>query len=289
MRPEDLRDRQVQSAVSPDELDELVEAVRPSSASATARWTVQPSDRCMRNTPTIIVLPGMLHGKILRSPHPHARILSIDTSARRSAAGRARRRHRQRDARHVLHHSVDARRVSALRRSASATSATASPRLPPSTKTPRISALDLIRRRIRAAAAVPRPGGRARSRASAPHIHDAGEAGQKRQHHQARAARVRRRRRGAGGDATSSSRANTSSRARRTRRSSRTARSAATIRTASSPSGRRRRCRITCTASSRACSTSMSRASAWCSRRSAARSAASPSRSISSSASRSWR
>jgi 4-hydroxybenzoyl-CoA reductase subunit alpha len=28
-----------------------------------------------------IALPGMLHGKILRSPHPHARILSVDTSA----------------------------------------------------------------------------------------------------------------------------------------------------------------------------------------------------------------
>ncbi|MDZ7781183.1 MAG: hypothetical protein U5R14_14800 [Gemmatimonadota bacterium] len=27
-----------------------------------------------------IQLPGMLHGKILRSPHPHARIVSIDTS-----------------------------------------------------------------------------------------------------------------------------------------------------------------------------------------------------------------
>ncbi len=27
-----------------------------------------------------IALPGMLHGKILRSPHPHARIVSIDTS-----------------------------------------------------------------------------------------------------------------------------------------------------------------------------------------------------------------
>jgi 4-hydroxybenzoyl-CoA reductase alpha subunit len=27
-----------------------------------------------------VVLPGMLHGKILRSPHPHARIVSIDTS-----------------------------------------------------------------------------------------------------------------------------------------------------------------------------------------------------------------
>src|SRR5215470_16738470 len=25
-------------------------------------------------------LPGMLHGKVLRSPHPHARILSIDAS-----------------------------------------------------------------------------------------------------------------------------------------------------------------------------------------------------------------
>ena len=28
-----------------------------------------------------LVLPGMLHGKILRSPHPHARIVSVDTAA----------------------------------------------------------------------------------------------------------------------------------------------------------------------------------------------------------------
>ena len=27
-----------------------------------------------------VALPGMLHGKILRSPHPHARIVSIDTT-----------------------------------------------------------------------------------------------------------------------------------------------------------------------------------------------------------------
>ena len=27
-----------------------------------------------------ISLPGMLYGKVLRSPHPHARIVSIDTS-----------------------------------------------------------------------------------------------------------------------------------------------------------------------------------------------------------------
>ena len=34
-----------------------------------------------------IVLPGMLHGKILRSPHPHARIRSIDTSAAEALPG----------------------------------------------------------------------------------------------------------------------------------------------------------------------------------------------------------
>jgi 4-hydroxybenzoyl-CoA reductase alpha subunit len=32
-------------------------------------------------------LPGMLHGKILRSPHPHARILAIDTSAAEAMNG----------------------------------------------------------------------------------------------------------------------------------------------------------------------------------------------------------
>ena len=31
--------------------------------------------------PSDMVVPGMLHGKVLRSPHPHARIRSIDTSA----------------------------------------------------------------------------------------------------------------------------------------------------------------------------------------------------------------
>jgi len=34
-----------------------------------------------------IQLPGMLHMAVLRSPHPHARILSIDTSAARKAPG----------------------------------------------------------------------------------------------------------------------------------------------------------------------------------------------------------
>lgn len=34
-----------------------------------------------------ITLPGMLHGKILRSPHPHARIVSIDASAAEAMEG----------------------------------------------------------------------------------------------------------------------------------------------------------------------------------------------------------
>ena len=34
-----------------------------------------------------IVLPGMLHAKILRSPHPHARIVDIDTSAAEAMDG----------------------------------------------------------------------------------------------------------------------------------------------------------------------------------------------------------
>ena len=34
-----------------------------------------------------ITLPGMLHGKILRSPHAHARIVSIDTAAAQALPG----------------------------------------------------------------------------------------------------------------------------------------------------------------------------------------------------------
>jgi len=36
---------------------------------------------------TDLSLPGMLYGKILRSPHPHARILSIDTTRARRVPG----------------------------------------------------------------------------------------------------------------------------------------------------------------------------------------------------------
>lgn len=47
----------------------------PALATGTARFTGD------------ITLPGMLYGKILRSPHPHARIVSIDTSKARALRG----------------------------------------------------------------------------------------------------------------------------------------------------------------------------------------------------------
>src|SRR5687768_5051566 len=86
MRPEDLRNRQQQSAVDPSRLEELTEGLnvvggRHRKVDGTAKVTghaVYTDD---------IVLQGMLHGKILRSPHPHARIISIDTSAAEALPG----------------------------------------------------------------------------------------------------------------------------------------------------------------------------------------------------------
>ena len=34
-----------------------------------------------------LVIPGMLHGKIFRSPYPHARILSVDASKAEALPG----------------------------------------------------------------------------------------------------------------------------------------------------------------------------------------------------------
>ncbi|MGH7467608.1 MAG: xanthine dehydrogenase family protein molybdopterin-binding subunit [Longimicrobiales bacterium] len=79
MRPEELREKQVQNALAPEELAELVDQLvviggRHRKVDGTGKVTgsaVYTDD---------LVLPGMLHGKILRSPHPHARIIAIDTT-----------------------------------------------------------------------------------------------------------------------------------------------------------------------------------------------------------------
>ena len=81
MKLEDFRGKQAESAASERELHEALER------------EFQVIGRRLRRTDGIamstgaavytddIALPGMLHAKILRSPHPHARILSIDVSA----------------------------------------------------------------------------------------------------------------------------------------------------------------------------------------------------------------
>jgi 4-hydroxybenzoyl-CoA reductase subunit alpha len=84
MRPEELRGRQAASAVPPEELDGDATAVigrrnrKVDGYGKVTGATVYTDD---------MVLPGMLHGKILRSPHPHARIVSIDTSAAEALPG----------------------------------------------------------------------------------------------------------------------------------------------------------------------------------------------------------
>lgn len=87
MRPEELREKQKDEAISPDQLHELVErefAVigkrmrKVNSVGKVTGAAVYTDD---------ITLPGLLHAKILRSPHPHARILSIDTSAAEAYPG----------------------------------------------------------------------------------------------------------------------------------------------------------------------------------------------------------
>src|SRR5687767_2784489 len=87
MRPEELREKQAAGAVGDDELKQL----------ASADFTVignrsRKVDGYGRVTGATVytddmTLPGMLHGKILRSPHPHANIISIDTSAAEAMEG----------------------------------------------------------------------------------------------------------------------------------------------------------------------------------------------------------
>jgi 4-hydroxybenzoyl-CoA reductase subunit alpha len=87
MRPEELRERQQRSALAPEALDAAIErefrviGQRMRKVDGVGRVTgaaVYTDD---------MALPGMLHGRILRSPHPHARIGSIDTSEAEALEG----------------------------------------------------------------------------------------------------------------------------------------------------------------------------------------------------------
>ena len=80
MKLEDFHEKQKEDAVSEEELREALERefrvigqrLRRSDGMAKSTGRAVYTDD--------ISLPGMLHGKILRSPHPHARISSIDVS-----------------------------------------------------------------------------------------------------------------------------------------------------------------------------------------------------------------
>ncbi len=87
MRPEELRERQARDAAAGDELEALLarefavigRRLRKVDGAARVAGTAVYTDD--------IALPGMLHAKILRSPHPHARILGIDTAAAEALDG----------------------------------------------------------------------------------------------------------------------------------------------------------------------------------------------------------
>jgi CO/xanthine dehydrogenase Mo-binding subunit len=90
MRPEELRPRQERNAVDGAALDALAEE------GAGAQLVIGRRNRKIDGYGKVtgaavytddMALPGMLHGKILRSPHPHANILSIDTSGAEALPG----------------------------------------------------------------------------------------------------------------------------------------------------------------------------------------------------------
>jgi 4-hydroxybenzoyl-CoA reductase subunit alpha len=88
MRPEELRPRQADRALAADELDRLVEGGEPVVIGRRNR-KVDGYGKVTGATAYTddMSFAGMLHGKILRSPHPHARIVSIDTSAAEALEG----------------------------------------------------------------------------------------------------------------------------------------------------------------------------------------------------------
>ena len=87
MRPEELHPLQTRAAATDDDLARLIDrefaviGERMRRADGLGKVTghaIYADD---------IVLPGMLHAKILRSPHAHARIISIDTSKAEALPG----------------------------------------------------------------------------------------------------------------------------------------------------------------------------------------------------------
>jgi 4-hydroxybenzoyl-CoA reductase subunit alpha len=87
MKVDEFRDRQSADAASEEELKAALE--RGFSVIGTRLGKLEGLGKVTGRAlyTDDLALPGMLHGKILRSPHAHARILSIDTSAAEALDG----------------------------------------------------------------------------------------------------------------------------------------------------------------------------------------------------------
>jgi 4-hydroxybenzoyl-CoA reductase subunit alpha len=87
MRPEELRPKQADAAAAPEDLHEL--AVQEKTVIGRRNRKIDGYGKVTGATVYTddMTLPGMLHGKILRSPHPHANITSIDTSEAEALEG----------------------------------------------------------------------------------------------------------------------------------------------------------------------------------------------------------
>ncbi|MGH7444934.1 MAG: xanthine dehydrogenase family protein molybdopterin-binding subunit [Longimicrobiales bacterium] len=100
MRPEELRARQAADAADEQTLRAIAQrlAAGGDNSARTARATAVIGERLRKVDGAgkvtgaavytdDMTLPGMLHAKILRSPHPHASILAIDTTAAEAMPG----------------------------------------------------------------------------------------------------------------------------------------------------------------------------------------------------------
>ncbi|MFQ5691043.1 MAG: xanthine dehydrogenase family protein molybdopterin-binding subunit [Gemmatimonadota bacterium] len=87
MRPEELSPKQAEAAESPEALRGLAEAEFTALGRRSRRVEGLRKSTGREIYTDDIVLPGMLHGKILRSTVPHARIVSIDTSRAEALEG----------------------------------------------------------------------------------------------------------------------------------------------------------------------------------------------------------
>ena len=80
MHPDELNARQAASADAPADLSRPGTEDRRVLGKRNRRYEGHAKSTGRETYADDLVLPGMLHGKILRSPHPHARLVSIDTS-----------------------------------------------------------------------------------------------------------------------------------------------------------------------------------------------------------------